>query len=92
MNAYFASAEYEHCVEAADKAIQMRPNFYGAHYISGAALALLGRIEEAGDRVRTACELNPRLTVANTARNPMFVRADDVSRLLKGLELAGTPA
>tara|TARA_Y100000589_G_C27179159_1_gene640020 strand:+ start:2746 stop:2859 length:114 start_codon:yes stop_codon:yes gene_type:complete len=33
--------------------------------------------------------LMPRLTLSSTLRNPMYEREDDISRLIKGLEIAG---
>ncbi len=53
------------------------------------ALPYLGRIEEAKESLRNALKLMPRLTLKNTARNPMFVREDDVARMLEGLRRAG---
>ena len=91
MNAHFAAEQYEECVEAGEKAILLQPSFYGAHAILAAALPYLGRIEEAEKAVQIVRKLMPRLTLRNTARNPMFVREKDVARMLEGLRQAGLP-
>jgi adenylate cyclase len=44
-----------------------------------------------GDGVNVALKFSPRLSLTNIARNPMFVRKDDVARLLDGLRKAGLP-
>ena len=89
MNAHFAAERYEECVEAAEQAILLQPNFFGAHFVMAGALPFLGRIEEAEKAVQKALKLMPRLTLRNTARNPMFVREKDVARMLEGLRKAG---
>ena len=89
MNAHFAAEQYEEAVEAAEQAVLLQPNFYGGHFIMASALPYLGRIEEAKEALRNALKLMPRLTLKNTARNPMFVREDDVARMLEGLRRAG---
>ncbi len=48
-------------------------------------------MEEAKEALRSALKLMPRLTLKSTARNPMFVREDDVARMLEGLRRAGLP-
>lgn len=89
MNAHFAAEEYRECVESAEQAILLKPSFYGAYFISAAALANLGRSEDAQKMLQTALSCSPRLTLANTSRNPMFAREKDVANLLEGLKLAG---
>ncbi len=91
MNAHFAAEQYEECVEAGEKAVLLQPNFYGGYVILAAALPYLGRIDEAKKAVQKVRKLMPRLTLKNTARNPMFVRKKDVARMLEGLRQAGLP-
>jgi len=91
LNTHFAAENYQECVDAGERAILLKPNFYGAHFISAAALPYLGRIEEAKKALKTALKFNPRLNLTNVARNPMFAREDDVARLLEGLRQAGLP-
>jgi len=91
LNTHFAAENCQDCVDAGEKAILLKPNFYGAYFISAAALPYLGRIEEAKKALETALKLNPRLNLKNVARNPMFARESDVARLLEGLRHAGLP-
>ena len=91
VNAYFAAEQYEKCVEAAENAIYLRPSFYGGYFIMAAALPFLDRVEDAKGAMQKARDLMPRLSLKTTARNPMYVRENDVKRLLKGLRQAGLP-
>lgn len=92
MNAHFAAARYEDYVEAAQRSIQLRPTFYGAHFVSAAALGLLGRIHEAEQAKARVLDANPRLTLRCTDRNPMFTQAVHVScHFFEGLRRAGLP-
>lgn len=91
MNAHFAAADYENCTIEGEKASALRPSFYGAHFISSAAFALFGRMDQARQSAAAAMTLNPRLNLTNTAKNPMFEREADVARLLEGLKRAGVP-
>jgi len=91
MNTHFAAERYEECVDAAQKAVLLQPNFYGGYIGMAIALPLLGRIEEARAAVRKLRELTPRLTVGGTARNPLFVREKDVARMLESLRQAELP-
>lgn len=89
MNAHFAAERYEECVEAGRQAVLLQPNFYGAHFVLAMALPFLGRIEEAKRELQMALDVMPRLTLENTARNPMFVGQEVVARMLEGLRKAG---
>ena len=91
LNAYFAAERYEECVEAAENAIYLRPSFYGGYFIMAAALPFLGRVEDAKIAMQKARDLMPRLSLKTTARNPMYVRENDIKRLLEGLRQAGLP-
>lgn len=91
MNAQFAAGNYEECIEAGQQAILLRPGFYGAHTMVAAALPYLDRISEAEKTVEALLGVMPKMTVHSTARNPMFVREDDVARMLEGLRRAGLP-
>ena len=59
---------YQECVEAAEQAVLLQPNFYGGHFIQAAALPYLGRVEEARQVALRARELMPRLTQKSAAR------------------------
>jgi adenylate cyclase len=89
MNAQFAAGRYEECVAAAEQGIILQPNFYGGYCIMAAALPYLDRIEEAKEALEQCRKVMPRLTLKGVRRNPMFVRSDDIERLLEGLRHAG---
>ena len=89
MNAFFSNKDYEQCINSANKAIILQPNFYGGYFIKASALANQNKINESRDTLNKAKQLMPRLTLSSTLRNPMYVREDDISRLIKGLEIAG---
>jgi adenylate cyclase len=91
MNAHFAAARYEEAAEAAEQAVLLQPNLYGGYAGLAYCLPYLGRIEEAKEAVRNLHRVMPRMTLKSTARNPMFVRENDVARMLEALRLAGLP-
>ncbi len=64
------------------------------HFLLAAALARLGRIEEAHDAARAGLELNPSFTIARFRRavfsdNPVYLAGRE--RMYEGLRLAGVP-
>jgi tetratricopeptide (TPR) repeat protein len=91
MNGQFAAGKYEECIAAAEQAIILQPNFYGGYYVAAAAAAILGRAHEAEEFLAHVGRLMPRLTLNATKRNPLFMRPDDIDRLIDGLRLAGLP-
>jgi TolB-like protein len=78
------------------RAIEANRNFPHPHFVLGAALALLGRLDEARCAVRAGLALNPTFTVAR-ARGVWSAMSDDpirvaqLERLLDGIRKAGAP-
>ena len=91
VNAQFAAERYEEGAAAAEQAVLLQPNFFGGYVGLAYCLPHLGRIKEAREAVRNIRRLMPRLTLKSTARNPLFVRENDVARMLEALRLAGLP-
>ena len=89
MHAYFSNKDYKECINSANKAIILQPNFYGGYFIKASALANQNKIDESKETLKKGMILMPRLTLSSTLRNPMYEREDDISRLIKGLEIAG---
>ena len=89
MHAYFSNKDYEECINSANKAIILQPNFYGGYFIKASALANQNKVNESRETLKKGMILMPRLTLSSTLRNPMYEREDDISRLIKGLEIAG---
>ena len=64
------------------------------HFWLAAALARLGRLEEAREAARAGLELNPSFTIARLrslafSDNPVYLAGRE--RLYEGLRLAGVP-
>jgi tetratricopeptide (TPR) repeat protein len=78
------------------RAIEANRNFPPAYFWLGAALAQLGRIEEAQSAVKAGLGLNPTYTVSS-ARALRTAMSDDptylaqLQRMLEGLRKAGVP-
>ena len=89
MNAHFAAERYEEAVAAAEQALLLRPSFFGAYAGLAYTLPHLGRIEEAREAVRNLLRVMPRFTLRGITRNPLFVRENDVARMLEALRRAG---
>jgi tetratricopeptide (TPR) repeat protein len=87
---------YEQAVAWFRRAIEANPNQPQPHFVLGATLALLGRIDEARSAVRAGLALNPAFTIART-RAAWTVLSDDPTYLaqlegnLDGLRKAGLP-
>ena len=58
-------------------------------FIKASALANQNKVNESRETLKKGMILMPRLTLSSTLRNPMYEREDDISRLIKGLEIAG---
>ncbi|WP_262268407.1 adenylate/guanylate cyclase domain-containing protein [Microvirga yunnanensis] len=72
------------------RAIQQRPNFPPPLRFRAAALAHLGRLEEASALIRHLLRVQPRSTIRRTAK-VCFRHASHQAMLLEGLRLAGLP-
>ena len=78
------------------RAIEANRNFPMPHFLLGAALAQLGRLDEAHSAVKAGLALNPAFTISR-ARSAWTAMSDDptylaqTERLLGGLRKAGAP-
>jgi tetratricopeptide (TPR) repeat protein len=61
---YCLAGEYTKCLEAAQKAIQIKPGYAEAYNNAGAAYISLGRLDEAIDSVKKALEYDPDNKIA----------------------------
>jgi tetratricopeptide (TPR) repeat protein len=68
-DSYCADGRYKECMEAAQKAIQLRPQYALAYNNLGAAYVSLGRLDEAIETVKQALKFDPdnHLAQANLA-------------------------
>ena len=87
---------YDQAIPWFRRAIEANRNFPHPHFVSGAALALLGRLDEARSAVRAGLALNPNFTISR-ARGVWSAMSDDpihlaqLERLLDGMRKAGVP-
>ena len=87
---------YEQAVAWFRRAIEANRNFPAAHFHLAAALAQLGRLDEARSAVKAGLALNPTFTVSR-ARAAWTARSDDPTYLaqleptFEGMRKAGVP-
>jgi TolB-like protein/class 3 adenylate cyclase len=84
----------EEAVARLSRSIELDPNEPMRHFYLAAALAHIGRMEEAREAARVGLELNPRFTIAwdRAARpsdHPVFLESRE--RAHEGMRLAGVP-
>jgi TolB-like protein/class 3 adenylate cyclase/Tfp pilus assembly protein PilF len=87
---------YDQAVPWFRRAIEANRNYPHPHFALGAALAQLGRLDEARSAVKAGLALSPSFTVSR-ARAAWTARSDDpthlaqLERVLEGLRKAGLP-
>jgi len=86
----FPHARYEEAANAARKSIQVNPGFSISHMFLAAALAKLGRIDEAKAAASRVLALQPRFSIAEwcAATDPVPAIAVPLSDALR---VAGLP-
>ena len=93
-NSYLGS--YEQAVAWCRRAIEANRNYPEEYFQLAAALAQLGRLDEARSAVKTGLALNPAYSISH-ARAASTARSDDPTylaqneRILEGLRKAGLP-
>ena len=85
----------EEAVTRLNRSIELNPNLLpAAYFILAAALARVGRVDEARDAARVGLELDPGFTVARMRASPFsdnpIYRAGR-ERIYEGMRLAGVP-
>lgn len=88
--ARFIGGQYEEAADCARRAIRARPTYLAAHLGLAASLARLGRLEEAGEAVRTLLAVAPGETLASIAAHTAL-RGAVRERYLDALRRAGVP-
>jgi TolB-like protein len=87
---------YDQAIPWFRRAIEANRNFPHPHFVLGAALALLGRLDKARSAVQAGLALNPTFTISR-ARGVWSAMSDDpihlaqLERLLDGIRKAGAP-
>ena len=82
---------YEETVENAQMGLRVDPSHGGSHRQLCAALAMLGRLEEAKQAMARLRDRMPDLTIAKVAKMIPIMNAADNERWLDGLRKAGLP-
>jgi tetratricopeptide (TPR) repeat protein len=88
------SGRDEEAVAWLSRSIELYPNMPVTHFHFAAALARLGRVDEARETARAGLELNPSFTIArfrSSARSDNPVYLADRERVYDGLRKAGLP-
>ena len=88
---HFAAGRFDDAATAASRASQSNPKFTMPHVLHAAALANLGRGEEAMAAVDRLCELEPQLTVGTAIRSARYVDPAKSAELGDALRRAGLP-
>jgi adenylate cyclase len=89
--AHFAAGRFDDASIAAGRASQSNPKFTMPHVLHAAALANLGRDEEAATEVLRLRELEPQLTVATAIRSARYQDPAKTAELRDAVRRAGLP-
>jgi tetratricopeptide (TPR) repeat protein len=92
--AKFVLGRDEEAVVWLNRSVELNPNAPTVHFFLAAALAGLGRIEDAREAARAGLELNPSFTIARLrsmtfSDNPVYLAGRE--RVYEGLRKAGMP-
>jgi tetratricopeptide (TPR) repeat protein len=84
----------EEAVVWLNRSIGLNPSHPTPHFLLAAALARLGRLDEAQDAVRAGFEISPRFTIARfqswpAIDNPVYLAGRE--RMIEGMRMAGVP-
>jgi tetratricopeptide (TPR) repeat protein len=90
--AHLAARRFEEAIEWADRALHEQPRLVPAMRSKAAALAHLGRLEEARAELGRVLAIDPKLTIAGYRSYSHLYQVPEVLELmLSGLRLAGLP-
>ncbi|MBL6952418.1 MAG: adenylate/guanylate cyclase domain-containing protein [Alphaproteobacteria bacterium] len=84
----YGAERYEDVVKGAGEAMRTNPDYPGFYRHRAAALAMLGRIEEARDDIKQVLRLVPGFTIERARHLPFW---PDIEPFLNGLRKAGLP-
>jgi adenylate cyclase len=87
---HFFSGHFDVAVHWFTQSVRENPNFPSSHSFLGAALAHLGRLEEARVSVRRRQEMDPKFTIEGL-RKRLTYRPEQAQLYLDGLRKAGLP-
>ncbi len=88
--AHLVAGRFEEVERWTRRALDMRPEFPGTLHFRGAALAHMGRLDEATATIKTLLTIQPNASIRRVARDG-FRRSSDRAIVLEGLRKAGLP-
>ena len=80
--------DHEEAARRLERAVELSPDYYDAQYALGFEYLQLGRAEDAGDRFRTASELDPNAADPLINLGMLHLRENDVHTLRQETEAA----
>ena len=89
--AHFAAGRFEEAAAAASSAAQSNPRFSVPHILHAAALAGLGRNEDAKAVTQRLSELEPGIAAAAAILSARYANPESISALGTALRRAGLP-
>jgi adenylate cyclase len=89
--AYVQLGRYEDALPHSEAAIRLSPEYVAAHRWRIAALAQLGRLDEARDLLAAHDRILPGMTIASVREGSHYVDTPETARYFDGLRLAGMP-
>jgi adenylate cyclase len=87
--AHFYARDFQAAVDAADRLIRFRPDKSNAYRFKAAALAHLGRTEEASKALNMAIQVSPQNFEYFVRSRPAWMRPVDHDLQIEGLKKAG---
>lgn len=90
-NASVQAGRFEDALAFSEQGLKRAPDYHALHLSRAAALAYLGRLEEASVLVETALQLDPDMTVETMRATSNYGGTPEGERYLEGLLLAGFP-
>lgn len=90
-NASVQAGRFEDALAFSEQGLKRAPDYHALHLSRAAALAYLGRLEEASVLVETALQLDPDSTVETIRATSNYGGTPEGERYLEGLLLAGLP-
>ena len=89
--AHFAARRFEEAAAAASRASQSNPRFSPPYMLHTAALAELGRSDDAKAMAQRLLELEPGITISTAIRSARYANPENIAALRSALRKAGMP-